>query len=454
MKRRNFFKVVGAASAVAMLPKLSYGAIPNVVVVGGGPGGAAVAKYLKTWGLNAVNVTLINKASSYVTCMQSNLVITGAIPVSRITRNYNTLRSLSYGVNFVQGAVTGITPGPSGGTVSVQGRSPIPYDFLILAPGVQGIPVAGDPTGALSYWEGSKALDLKRQLDAIPNGGTFFLTIPSGTYKGALAPYGRTCAVADYLQSRGCKVIVLDAHADIVSQKNDFVAAFRSFGSNLVPGTNNFTGPTIDYYAGVTLNSVNIAAKTLDTSMGLRSFNAANVIPAQKAALDFATALLAGGNFAPVNSQTFQSTVSGYSRVYIIGDAQGTALPKSGNIAADQAKIVASAITRQLAGRPLETSLAVSAVQFNAIRSTSRHTAVYAHSGFQWNATAHTLPNPANTAQSANSWVASGAFLNANGTDSNAGNSATATQSANISGENYSQGLTWLDSLLADCYGV
>jgi NADPH-dependent 2,4-dienoyl-CoA reductase/sulfur reductase-like enzyme len=466
MQRRNFFKLMGAASAVAILPKLSYGATTtkNIVVVGGGLGGAAAAKYLKIWGGSNVKVTLITPASTYVTCIQSNLVITGAQPVSSITRNYNTLKS-SYGVTIQPGSVTGITRGSTGGTVSVKGLvTPISYDYLILAPGVKGTPYSDDPNLTLSYWEGSKASDLNKllqrpslgSLGKMPDGGTFVMYIPSGTIKGALAPYGRACAVADYLKGRGCRVIVLDGHPDIPSQKNDFVAAFNSFGSTLVAGTNNFTGPVIDYYAGVTLNNMNLGAKKIVTSAGEFSYHVANVIPPQVANLGFAPDLLLAADkvtkmpFAPVKAQTFESIHD--SRIYIIGDAQGTTLPKSGNIAADQAKIVASVITRQIAGiTALETSLAIAAIQFNAIRSTSAKTAVYAHAGFQWNGTAHPLENPA---QTANSWVASGAFLNANGTDSNAGVSATAALAANISARNYSQGLTWANSLLADCFGA
>ena len=467
MKRRNFFKMIGAGTAVAMLPKFSYGASPttNIVVVGGGLGGAAAAKYLKLWGGGNVNVKLITSANNYMTCIQSNLVATGALSVSTITRNYDTLQS-SYGVTRRRGLVTAIDRVNQ--TVRV-GSSDIHYDYLVLAPGVKGIPYSGDPDLTLSFWEGSKASALKMHLDHIPDGGTFVMYIPSGTIKGALAPYGRACAVADYLQSRGCKVIVLDGHTDIPSQKNDFVAAFQSFGSTLVAGTNNFTGPVLDYYAGVTLNSVNIPAKTLDTSMGIIHYHAANVIPPQRAALDWANDYMgnslglvpAGQNFASVDFQTFASTVD--PLIYIIGDAQGTTLPKSGNIAADQAKIVASVITRKIAGiTALETSLAVSAIQFNAIQSTNAHTAVYAHAGYQWNKEAHTFTNPANQTviQSANSWVPSGDLRNnLTGTDSDAGVSTNSiptslTIPANISGKNYSQGLTWLDSLLADCYGA
>ena len=291
MQRRNFFKLMGAASAVAILPKLSYGATTkNIVVVGGGLGGAAAAKYLKIWGGSNVKVTLVTPASSYVTCIQSNLVITGAQPVSSITRNYNTLRS-SYGITIQPGSVTGITRGSTGGTVSVQGLgTPISYDYLVLAPGVKGTPYSGDPNLTLSYWDGNKALALKAQLDQIPNGGTFAMYIPSGTIKGALAHYGRACAVADYLKGRGCRVIVLEGHPDIPSQKNDFVAAFKSFGSTLIAGTNNFSGPVIDYYAGVTLTNLNLGAKKLITSAGIFPYHAANVILPQVAALDFAPA--------------------------------------------------------------------------------------------------------------------------------------------------------------------
>jgi sulfide dehydrogenase [flavocytochrome c] flavoprotein subunit len=134
MQRRNFFKLMGAASAVAILPKLSYGATTpkNIVVVGGGLGGAAAAKYLKIWGGSNVKVTLISPANTYVTCIQSNLVITGAQPVSSITRNYDTL-STSYGVTIQPpGSVTAIDR--VNHTVRV-GNSNIPYDYLVLAPG-------------------------------------------------------------------------------------------------------------------------------------------------------------------------------------------------------------------------------------------------------------------------------------------------------------------------------
>ena len=425
MKRRNFFKVVGAGSAIAMLPKLSYGATANVVVVGGGLAGAAVAKYLRTWrGSDNVTVTLVTPASSYVTCLQSNLVVTGALPVSTITRNYDTLHS-RYGVTIQPGSATSIDP--INRRVRV-GGSDIFYDYLVLAPGVKYIPYAGDPNATLSFWKGEDASTLKTQIDNLHAGDTFVIYIPSGTIKGAQAPYGRACAVAD--RRPDCTVKVLDGHGSLPPL---FVDPFASF-NNIV------------YTPNVTLNSVNLVAKTLATNIGLISYNAANVIPVQSANLDFASALLAGGPFAPVNAQTFESTVLGYDRVYIIGDAQGTTLPKSGHIAADQAKNCASAITRRIAGLQPETSLALSAVQFNAIRSTSAHKAVFSHSGFQWDGTAHPPPAPAN-----NRWVASGAFLAANSTaDSDAGVSASGVITA--SSENYKQGLTWVATLLDDCF--
>ena len=313
---------LGAGSAAAILPKLSYGVAPNlnpnVVVVGGGPGGAAAAKYTKIWGGgDNINVTLVTPSRDYFTCVQSNLVVAGAQGVNSITRSLNTLES-RYGVTIQDGSVTAIDPVLK--TVRV-GSSDLPYDYLILSPGVVPIPdsIPGDSGFSLSYWEGSKAKDLNDLLKrpsrggAMPDRGTFVMHITKGTIKGGLAPYGRFSVVFDALQARGCHVIVLDEHTDIPSQKSDFIAALNGFNSFNVPGTNDFkgvptaTGAVIDYYAGVKLDSVDRIAKKLSVSrippgsptlpllpIAIRDgvpFHVANVIPPQKANLGFPTAL-------------------------------------------------------------------------------------------------------------------------------------------------------------------
>jgi NADPH-dependent 2,4-dienoyl-CoA reductase/sulfur reductase-like enzyme len=384
-------------------------------------------------------------------------VITGAQPLSSITRNYNALASS--GINVQQNQVTGIKQDGAQVLVSFSAppklNTPSQYDYVVLSPGMGPVPgsIPGETSDfSLSYWEGSKALDLKNVLDHIPNKGTFVISIPSGSYKGSLAPYGRAFAVADYLQSRNCKVIVVDGHADFVSQKNDFVAALQSFGSHLLQTPSKYSyyaGGTVEYYPAATLNSLDLKSKILHTNLPLNfgspndgdiPYHAANVIPPQKANLDFAPDLLGGKSFAPVNARTFASTVAGFSHVHVIGDAaflplptsSPTSVPKSGHAAVDEAKIAAAAILRTIAGRSLETSLVVSAVQYNAIRSTSAHQGIYAHAGYQWD-------------QVHDSWVASGDFL---GDASN-----TKDQAANISQENYNQGLTWRNALLADAFG-
>ncbi len=85
--------------------------------------------------------------------------------------------------------------------MSLQDGSSIPYDYLVLAPGVKFIPYEGDPNATLSYWQGDRALALKAQLDAMVDGDTFVIYIPKGAIKGGQAPYGRACAVADKLWS-------------------------------------------------------------------------------------------------------------------------------------------------------------------------------------------------------------------------------------------------------------
>ena len=219
---------LGAGSAAAILPKLSYGVAPNlnpnVVVVGGGPGGAAAAKYTKIWGGgNNINVTLVTPSRDYFTCVQSNLLVAGAQGVNSITHALNTLES-RYGVTIQDGSVTAIDPVLK--TVRV-GSSDLPYDYLILSPGVVPIPdsIPGDSGFSLSYWEGSKAKTLNDLLKRpsrggkMPDRGTFVMHITKGTIKGGLATHGRFSVVFDALQARGCHVIVLDEHTDIPSQR-------------------------------------------------------------------------------------------------------------------------------------------------------------------------------------------------------------------------------------------
>jgi sulfide dehydrogenase [flavocytochrome c] flavoprotein subunit len=109
--RRRFLQLAGMASAASVLPRAFGAASPaRVVVVGGGFGGATVAKYLRMWGGDKVAVTLVDPNPSHIACILSNLVVTGALSMDRITLGYNALTE-KHGVLVKKGRVMAINYG-------------------------------------------------------------------------------------------------------------------------------------------------------------------------------------------------------------------------------------------------------------------------------------------------------------------------------------------------------
>ena len=131
--RRDFLKSAGAIAAFAAIPRAVSAAVtsPRVVVVGGGFGGATVAKYLRMWGGN-VQVTLVDTNPNHISCILSNLVVTGALSMSRITLGFDTLRT-THGVSFLQGKALAVDPAGNRLTVQTAGGNQIlDYDHLVL----------------------------------------------------------------------------------------------------------------------------------------------------------------------------------------------------------------------------------------------------------------------------------------------------------------------------------
>ena len=75
--RRQFAGIAAAAGGVLAMPSIAFGALPRVVVVGGGAGGATAARYIAKDSKGAVNVTLIEASKRYYTCFYSNLYLGG-----------------------------------------------------------------------------------------------------------------------------------------------------------------------------------------------------------------------------------------------------------------------------------------------------------------------------------------------------------------------------------------
>ena len=206
--RRNFLKRTALVGGVLALPGLAGCALPSrarahVVVVGGGFGGATVAKYLRMWSSAGVDVTLIERNPQFISCPMSNLVIGGERTMADITMSYAGLRD-NWGVRVMQDSVSAIDTTArslrlaSGGTLS--------YDRLVLSPGVDfmydrvpGLESEDARSRVLHAWKaGAQTAALRKQLEEMADGGVYALTIPKAPYRCPPGPYERACLVANY----------------------------------------------------------------------------------------------------------------------------------------------------------------------------------------------------------------------------------------------------------------
>ena len=349
---RRHWLGAGAALAATTLAgcagmSASGPSIGRVVVVGGGYGGATAARYLKLWGGN-VDVTLVERNTDFVSCPISNLVLGGYKQMADITRSYSGLKSV--GVKVMQGEVVAIDV--AGKKLRLAGGGELPYDRLVLSPGVDfmadqigGLPAALDSGRVLHSWKaGSQTVALRRQIEAMPDGGVFAMFIPKAPYRCPPGPYERACVVASYLKASKpkSKVLVLDANPEITSKKGLFEKAFK------------------DRYTGILEYRSNAELKELSGNVAKLDFedvkaDVLNVIPPQRAGDLARSAGLWNMNsrWVGVNWLTMESTAA--PGIHVLGDAtfSAPAMPKSGHMANQHAKVAAAAIIQLLKSEPV-----------------------------------------------------------------------------------------------------
>lgn len=317
----------------------------RVVVVGGGMAGVTAAKYLRLWGGTGIDVTLIERESVYTSNIMSNLVLNGSRTIASLQYGYGALAN-RYGVRLISGNVVGIDPGQHSVTLADGSRHG--YDRLILAPGiafdnVPGLDTAQARAAVPHAWTaGPQTTALRNQIIAMPNGGTYILTIPGKPYRCPPGPYERACLVADWLKKNrpGSKVFVLDANPGITAEVNTFTDAFA-----------NVHAGVIEYHPGVTINHVDASSLRLDTSAGSLEGDVINVIPPHRAGALITAHGLAdvGGRWAGVNVLSYEANTA--AGIHIIGDSSATTQPKAGHIANQEAKVCADAILRLFSGQ-------------------------------------------------------------------------------------------------------
>ena len=353
--RRTFLRMLGAGAGLIGLgmagcatPEILPKSGRRVVVVGGGFGGAIAAKYLRLFD-PALEVVLVERNRKYVASPFSNQVITGLRDLEGLTLGYEALAE-RYGVRLVFDEITTIDPGAAT-VVTRSGR--IRYDRLILAPGIDfrsesisGYDPQSTPELMPHAWQaGPQTLLLKRQLQAMPDGGRVLIAIPAAPFRCPPGPYERASLIAAWLKRNKprAKVIMLDANADIVAMGGLFREAWKARYAGM-----------IEYLPATRVSGVDATAHAFIVE-GIEKLrgDVLNLIPPQRAGAIAARAdlLEEGGHWCPVDPRSFESTR--HPGIHVIGDAAiAGAMPKSGYAANSQAKICALNVVALMNGKP------------------------------------------------------------------------------------------------------
>lgn len=350
MDRRHFLKT-GAALAL-MGGSVSAFAMrgAKVVVIGGGYGGATAAKYIRLLSEHKIDVTLVEPDKTFISCPMSNLVVGGSRKLGDLSRPYTTLEK-NHGVRIVHEMATAIDTNAR--SVTLSGGSKLSYDKLVVSPGVElnmasveGLANAQAAGQILQAWKaGPETLALRRQLEAMPDGGVYALTIPEAPFRCPPGPYERACQVAWYFKhfKPKSKVLVLDANQDVVSKPGLFKKAWEEQYKGIVEYRNQHKAVAVSAKEGLIKFDVQGDVKA----------DVINVLPAMgagKIAQQTGLANTANNRWCGVNYQSFESSVA--RDVFVIGDAIQVAqlMPKSGHMANNHAKVAAAAIVAQLNG--------------------------------------------------------------------------------------------------------
>ena len=355
LQRRQFVQTLGVGSAAAGLGVLggcatAGGNGPKVVVVGGGYAGATAAKYLRLFSDNTVNVTLVEPNAAFVSCPISNLVINGSKTIADVTTPYDNLEK-RHGVKLVRDTVTSIDVEKR--VVKLAGGTELPYDRVIVSPGVDfmwdSLPGMASQTAkdkVLHAWKaGAQTVALRRQLEALPDGGVYAMSIPLAPYRCPPGPYERACMVANYFKKAKpkSKVVIFDANDDITSKKGLFMKAWDEHYRGM-----------IEYRPKHKVTDVDVTTNTLKFEFN-DDFKAGvlNVIPDMRAGDIAVKTGLATANkrWCDVDFLTFESKAA--KNVHVLGDAIqiAPAMPKSGHMANQHGKTCAAAVVSLLAGK-------------------------------------------------------------------------------------------------------
>jgi len=344
LSRRIFLSTLTATLAAPMV--MAQTAKPRVIVVGGGAGGATIARYLAKDSKGELEVVLIEPARTYYTCFFSNLYLGGFQTYESLGHSYGKLAT-EYGINVVQDYAVGVDRDAK--SVTLASGSVLPYDRLVLSPGIDFVEgsVPGWFTTAQhlmphAYKGGSQTQLLQAQMAAMPQGGTFAMVAPPNPYRCPPGPYERISMVAHHLKTNNptAKILLLDPK-DKYSKQGLFEEGWNTH----YPGMITRIGPDMGG------NVIEVRPDTMEVVVDgeVEKVDVCNVIPAQRAGNIATIAGVTDANWAPVHPDSMLSKMD--ENIYVLGDStnQGD-MPKSAFSANSQAKVSANHIRGALTG--------------------------------------------------------------------------------------------------------
>ncbi len=352
INRREFTRLVGGAALVGLAPGLIRSAAlakgnARVVIVGGGAGGATVARILKSEA-PALDVTVIESQPIYTTCFNSNHYFGGFRTFASLQHSYDGLRKL--GITVATDTANAIDAAKK--TVTLAGGSTLAYDRLVLSPGIdfkweaiEGYSPQAAEIMPHAWKAGPQTLLLMRQLEAMDDGGVVVMAVPGNPYRCPPGPYERACMIAHFLKTKKpkSKLVIFDAKKTF-SKQPAFEEAFAKYYDGIIDL--NLTNEIDDFQV------VRVDPKTMEvvTKSGTRLKAAvANIIPPQKAGQIAFAAGCADGDWCPIDPDNFAS--GKVKDVYVLGDSSiAVEMPKSAFSANSQGKSVAADILADLAG--------------------------------------------------------------------------------------------------------
>jgi len=349
--RRQFVAAGVAVGTSALLPRplLAQGAQPKIVVIGGGFAGLTAARMAKRYDPK-LDVTVVEANPTYTACPFSNDVIAGLRDIKEQQFGYGKIGS--DGVTLAQATATGIDA--TARTVTLGNGSKLSYDRLVLAPGIElrfdalpGYTEAAAERMPHAWKAGEQTLLLRRQLEAMNDGGVIAIVSPQNPYRCPPGPYERASLIAYYLKMKKprSKIIILDAK-DAFSKQRLFQNAWKELYPNI---------EWVSLSMGGKVASVDPATMTLATDFEKHKADVANVIPPQKAGriAEIAGATDRSG-WCPTDPVTFESRQ--VPNIHVVGDACiAGAMPKSAFAANAQAKVCAVAVAKLARGEKPET---------------------------------------------------------------------------------------------------